>query len=115
VLAIRGALYPLSDSPYWLLAVQCLDGVGAGIFGALFPVVIADLTKGSGRFNTALGMNATAQGLGAALSASLGGIIIVNWGYAAAFEALAFIAAVGLLLYAFLMPETLDSPDPRGA
>jgi MFS family permease len=32
VLALRGALYPLSDNPYWLVGVQLLDGVGAGIF-----------------------------------------------------------------------------------
>ena len=29
-LAIRGALYPLSDNPYWLVSVQLLDGVDAG-------------------------------------------------------------------------------------
>jgi MFS family permease len=51
VLALRGMLYPLSDNPCWLLSVQLLDGVGAGIFGALFPLVVADLTQGTGHFN----------------------------------------------------------------
>jgi MFS family permease len=51
VLAVRGALYPLSDNPYWLVSVQLLDGIGAGIFGALFPLVVADLTRGTGHFN----------------------------------------------------------------
>ena len=51
ILPIRGALYTLSNDPYWLLGVQLLDGVGAGIFGALFPLVVADLTRGTGRFN----------------------------------------------------------------
>jgi len=36
VLAIRGALYPLSDNPYWLVSVQLLDGIGAGIFARCF-------------------------------------------------------------------------------
>ncbi|MFS0736561.1 MFS transporter [Sphingomonas sp. 1P06PA] len=106
VLAARGALYPLSDAPAWLLAVQCLDGVGAGIFGALLPVVIADITRGSGRFNAALGAVSTVQGLGGALSASLAGAVIVAGGYSTSFLTLAAIAALGFVGYALLMPET---------
>lgn len=52
-------LYTVSDDARWLLAVQALDGVGAGIFGALFLIVVADLTRGSGRFNVAQGAVAT--------------------------------------------------------
>jgi hypothetical protein len=106
VLAVRGALYPLSDDPYWLVGVQALDGVGAGIFGALFPVVVADLTRGTGRFNVSQGAIATALGFGAALSASFAGLIVVMAGYSAAFLALAAIAGLGLLIYAAFMPET---------
>ena len=106
VLAGRGALYTVSNDPWWLVGVQALDGVGAGIFGALFPVVIADLTKGTGRFNVSQGAVATAQGLGAALSATLAGAIIVGVGYAASFLTLAAIAGIGLALYAVVMPET---------
>jgi MFS family permease len=106
VLALRGALYVLSDNPWWLLGVQLLDGVGAGIFGTLFPVVVADLTRGTGRFNVSQGAVATAQGLGAALSASLAGAVVVGAGYPAAFLTLGGIAAVGFLGYLLLMPET---------
>jgi MFS family permease len=105
-LAARGALYTFSDNPYWLVGVQALDGVGAGIFGALFPVVIADLTEGSGRFNVSQGAVATTQGLGAALSATLAGSIIVWAGYSASFLTLAAIAGAGLALYVVAMPET---------
>lgn len=108
VLAIRGVLYTFSDSPYYLVAVQLLDGIGAGIYGALMPVIVADLTRGSGRFNVSQGAIATAQGLGAAISATIAGIIIVRFGYAAAFTTLAAIAAVGFVLYLLLMPETRD-------
>lgn len=106
VLAVRGALYPLSDDPYWLVAVQALDGVGAGIFGALFPIVVADLTQGTGRFNACLGAIATALGLGAAMSTSFAGLVVVMAGYSAGFLALATVAAAGLLIYAAFMPET---------
>jgi len=105
-LAARGALYTVSNDPYWLVGVQALDGVGAGIFGALFPVVIADLTEGSGRFNVSQGAVATTQGLGAALSASLAGAIIVWAGYSVSFLTLAAIAAAGFTLYLLAMPET---------
>lgn len=108
VLALRGALYPVSDDPVWLFAVQCLDGVGAGVYGALFPIVVADLTRGTGHFNVSQGAVATAQGLGAALSASIAGLTIVAAGYSAAFLTLSAIAALGFLLYLMLMPETLD-------
>lgn len=106
VLTARGVLYTVSDNAAWLLAVQALDGIGAGIFGALFPIVIADLTRGSGRFNVAQGAVATVQGLGAALSATLAGLIIVAEGYTIAFLTLAVVAGIGFVLYARLMPET---------
>ncbi|MEH3047103.1 MFS transporter [Sphingomonas adhaesiva] len=110
VLAARGLLYTLSDAAPWLLVVQLLDGVGAGIFGALFPVVVASLTRGSGRFNVAQGAVATVQGLGGALSASLAGWLIVTGGYDLAFLTLAVIAGAGLALYVVAMPETADRP-----
>jgi MFS family permease len=109
VLTIRGVLYTVSDSAPWLLAVQALDGVGAGIFGALFPIVIADLTRGTGRFNVAQGAVATVQGLGAALSATVAGVIIVTEGYTIAFWTLAAVAGIGFVLYARFMPETKDA------
>jgi MFS family permease len=111
VLALRGALYPLSDNPYWLVSVQLLDGVGAGIFGALFPLVVADLTRGTGHFNVSQGAIATATGLGGALSAAVAGFIVVAAGYSAAFLFLAGVAAAGLGLFVALMPET----GPRGS
>ena len=106
VLTVRGCLYPLSDNPYWLVGVQLLDGVGAGIYGAVFPVIVADLTRGTGRFNVAQGAIITAQGIGAALSTTLAGIVVVQVGYSAAFLTLAGVAIVGLGLYFFVMPET---------
>jgi MFS family permease len=107
VLTVRGALYPLSDNPYWLVSVQLLDGVGAGIFGALFPLVVADLTRGTGHFNISQGAIATAAGLGGALSTAVAGFIIVKAGYSAAFLFLAVVAGAGLTGFCIMMPETL--------
>ncbi|MEN2396436.1 MFS transporter [Pseudomonas halotolerans] len=114
ILPIRGVLYVLSDDPYWLVAVQLLDGIGAGLFGALFPLVVKDLTQGTGHFNVSLGVLSTVFGLGAALSNSLAGFVVQGAGYSAAFLTLAAIAtlAFGLLL---VMPETFmpeRAPQP---
>jgi hypothetical protein len=85
---------------------ELLDGIGAAIFGALFPLVVADLTHGTGHFNVSQGAIATAAGLGAALSAAVAGFIVVGAGYGAAFLALSAVAAVGLGLFVAMMPET---------
>ncbi len=114
VLTLRGALYPLSDNPYWLVSVQLLDGVGAGIFGALFPLVVADLTRGAGHYNISQGAIATAAGLGGALSTAFAGIIVVRAGYSAAFLFLAAVAGAGLIGFIAMMPETLPHARNRG-
>jgi predicted MFS family arabinose efflux permease len=106
VLPIRGTLYTLSDDKAWLVGVQLLDGVGAGIFGAIFPVIVADLMRNTGRFNVAQGAVITAQSLGAALSTALAGLVVVKAGYSAAFLALGGIAALGFAVCWLALPET---------
>jgi MFS family permease len=109
VLALRGVLYPLSDNPAWLVGVQTLDGIGAGIFGALFPLIVADLTRGTGHFNVSQGAIATAAGVGGALSTAFAGLLVTLAGYSTAFLALAAISAGGFLMFVLLMPETRPS------
>jgi MFS family permease len=106
VLPIRGALYTLSDDKAWLVGVQLLDGAGAGIFGAIFPVIVADLMRSTGRFNVAQGAVITAQSLGAALSTALAGLVVVKAGYSAAFLVLGGIAALGFAVCWLALPET---------
>jgi MFS family permease len=106
ILPIRGALYTLSDNPFWLVGVQLLDGVGAGIFGAIFPVIVADLMRNTGRFNVAQGAVITAQSIGAALSTTLAGFVVVGAGYSAAFISLGLVAAIGAAICICALPET---------
>jgi len=112
ILPLRGLLYTLSDAPYWLVGVQILDGIGAGVFGALFPVVVADLTRGTGRFNVSQGAIATMQGIGAALSTAVAGVVVVHAGYSAAFLTLAGVAGAACALFALAMPETRPETQP---
>jgi len=109
-LPLRGVAYALSDHPVWLIAVQVLDGVGAGIFGVLIVLVVSDLTRGTGRFNLTQGAIATAVSLGAAISNLSAGFVVDAVGYAATFCVLAAIALVALAVFAWGMPETRPEP-----
>jgi MFS family permease len=106
VLPIRGVLYTLSDDHFWLVAVQLLDGVGNGILGAMTPLVVADLMRGTGRYNVSLGAVATVHGMGASLSNTVAGLIVVNAGYSAAFLTLAAVALTTFVIFLVAMPET---------
>ncbi|MGA8655987.1 MAG: MFS transporter [Chthoniobacterales bacterium] len=105
-LPVRCLLYTLSDNPIWLVAVQILDGVGAGVFGIMQTLVIADLTKATGRFNLAQGAIGMAVGIGASSSNLLGGNVVEWMGYQAGFVTMAGIAAVALTVFWIAMPET---------
>lgn len=111
VLPVRGVLYCLSVNPYYLVGVQLLDGIGAGIFGVVSVLVVADLTKGTGRFNLTQGALATATGIGAGLSNVLAGFVVKEAGFDAGFLTLAVIAAGALAFFAFAMPETRAAPE----
>ncbi len=98
ILPIRGILYTMTSSPYALVGIQLLDGIGAGIFGVVGTLVIADLTRGTGRFNLMQGALATATGIGASASNLMTGFVVKAGGYDTGFLVLAAIAAVGTRL-----------------
>jgi MFS family permease len=109
VLPVRAVLYTLTHQTVALVAIQALDGVGAGIFGVVSVLVIADLTRGSGRFNFTLGAISTAVGIGASLSQVIAGSIVHHFGYNAGFLFLAVVAAMAFGILHFFMPETRDT------
>jgi MFS family permease len=109
VLPIRGVLYTLTANTALLVAIQVMDGVGAGIFGVVSVLVIADLTRGTGRFNLTLGAISTAVGIGAALSQVIAGSIVHHAGYRAGFLFLAGVASAALAILYFFMPETRNT------
>jgi MFS family permease len=116
VLPIRGVLYTLTSNIYLLVGIQVLDGIGAAIFGVVSVLVIADLTRGTGRFNLTLGAIATAVGIGAALSQTIAGSIVHHLGDRTGFLFLACVAAAAFAILWLLMPETLDwKRDAPGA
>jgi MFS family permease len=98
--------FALVSSPYLIVAVQVLDGVCAAVLGVVLPLVVADLTRGTGRFNLGLGIVGSAVGIGAALSTTLAGYVMDHFGSSLAFWSLAAVAVGGLGLVWLLLPET---------
>ncbi|HYZ22896.1 MAG TPA: MFS transporter [Rhodopila sp.] len=95
-LPVPAVLYTFSDAPSWLIGVQILDGIGASSWGAITPLIIADLMRGTGRVNVAQDAIMTMQGIGASLGGLAAGEIVDHFGYAAAFFA-SRLAAAGAL------------------
>jgi MFS family permease len=105
-LALRGILFALVTHPYLVVAVQLLDGISAAVLGVMFPLIVADVTRGTGRFNLTLGVVGSAMGIGASLSTLMAGFMIDHAGRSATFVVLAGVAMVGLALVAMVLPET---------
>ncbi len=110
-LSVRGAIFAVTNDPYLLIAAQVLDGISAASLGVLVPLIIADVTRGSGRFNFAQGMIGTAVGIGASFSTTLAGFIADASGAATAFLSLAFVGVAGLIFVFGLVPETRWEPS----
>ena len=105
-LPVRCVLYTLTDNTVLLVSIQILDGIAAGIFGVVSTLVVADLTRGTGRFNLALGAIAAAVGIGAAISQAIVGAIVHHTNYTTGFLSCAAIATAAFALLWFFMPET---------
>jgi MFS family permease len=104
--AVRALLYGFNTDPWFVVGMQTLDGLSSGIFAVAIVVVVADLTKGTGRFNLAQGGIYTTIGLGAALSNLAIGFLANTAGFSIAFFTLFAIAIVGAMWLWFAMPET---------
>jgi len=109
VLPFRGVLYTLTSNTILLVAIQVMDGIGAGIFGVVSVLVIADLTRSTNRFNLTLGAITTAVGIGAALSQVIAGSIVHRVGSSAGFLFLAGVASAAFAILYFFMPETQNT------
>ncbi len=110
-LPIRGLLFAWVTDPEALVVIQILDGITAAVFAVMVPLVVADLTRGTGHFNLGQGIVGTFVGIGASLSATLAGYITDHFGSPAAFMGLAAIATFGFVVAWLLMPETRTTAD----
>jgi MFS family permease len=107
--AARGVLFALVGSPYVIVAVQALDGISAAVLGVTIPLIVADIMRGTGRFNLGLGIVGSAVGIGAAVSTTIAGYVADHFGSSIAFCGLAMIALCGFVPI-WLLPETRQQP-----
>ncbi|MCW8409608.1 MFS transporter [Legionella sp. PATHC035] len=105
-LIVRSLLFSITESSFYLLIIQLLDGISAGIFGVVAVVIVSDLASGTGRFNFLLGTLGLCVGIGSSLSNIIAGFIAKSYGFHVGFISLSFVAAMGLILYTFTMQET---------
>jgi hypothetical protein len=105
-LVVRALLFAFVRDPHLLVFIQVLDGIAASVFGVLVPLVVVDVTYGSGHFNMAQGIVGTATGIGASLSMLFAGYISDHFGGGAAFLGLAAVATAAFGFVWLAMPET---------
>jgi predicted MFS family arabinose efflux permease len=107
-LVLRAIAFASFDSAPLLIAMQILDGIAAGIWDVLVPLMIADLVVGTGRYSLSRGILGTVQGVGGSLSNAASGILVVWLGYGAAFTVLGGFALMACGFVALLRkPETV--------
>jgi MFS family permease len=111
--ALRALLFAMVSSPWVLLPIQLLDGLSAAIIGVMTPLVIADLMRGTGRYNLAQGFAGTAVGVGGALSTGTSGYAVEHFGYATGFLGLAAFGLIGVAVIYWFLPETKPSAPQR--
>jgi predicted MFS family arabinose efflux permease len=109
ILPLRAVLYTLTTHTALLVAIQVTDGIAAAIFGVVSVLVIADLTRGTGRFNLTHGAINTAVGIGAAQSQVIAGSIVHHAGFRAGFLFLAGVALAAFAVLYLFMPETQNT------
>jgi MFS family permease len=105
-LPARAAILALNSDPLVIVAAQMLDGICGAVLGVLVPLSLADIARGTGRFNLAQGIAASATGIGAAASTAVGGYLATRFGSGIAFLGLAGTAAAAFLTLLVAMPET---------
>ena len=103
---IRSGLFAFTADPTLLVLIQMLDGWTAATLGVLTTLVIADLTKGTGRFNLAQGLVGTFSGVGASLSTSVSGFVVERFGQTSGFLTVTAIALIAIAVLWAFMPET---------
>ena len=110
-LTVRALLFAVTINPWLLLFIQLLDGISGSTLGVLTALIVADLTKGTGRFNLAQGFVGTLAGVGASLSTTFFSLVSGNFGDASGFVSIACVALSLVLVVWFWMPETMPSND----
>ncbi len=103
----RAVLFAVAPGPWFLVGVQALDGLTAAVIGIMIPLVVADISRGTGRYNASLGAIGMVSMIGASISTTAIGFLAQRFNFVTGFIALAVAAMLGFLLLWWKMPETV--------
>lgn len=106
VLPVQALSFAFAPGPWFLVGFDLFGGVTAVIIGIMTPLVVADVTRRSGRYNVALGASGMIGGVGATISTTAIGFFAQPLGFTVGFLALAVVAACGLAVVWLFLPET---------
>ncbi len=106
-LPARAILFAIAPGPWFLVGVQVLGGLTAAVIGIMTPLIVADVTRYSGRYNFSLGAVGMVAGIGATISTTAVGFLAQEMGYTIGFAALALVSLVGVAVVWWFMPETM--------
>jgi len=105
----RCLTFAIDLGPWFLVAMQSLAGLTAVVIGIMTPLVVADLTRQSGRYNFTLGAVIMVGSAGAAISTLVSGFAAQWFGFATAFLMLTVVAGGAAALMWLRFPETVES------
>ena len=111
---LRALAFAADSNPYFEAAFQAFDGITAAAFGVLLPLVVADMTHRTGRFNLTIGLVGVLGALGAAVGNLVAGWTADHYGNSVTFLLLGVAGLAAFALVAFKMPETKEVADPLG-
>jgi MFS family permease len=109
VVPVRAGFFALTTDPALLVIIQVLDGLTGATLGVLTALIIADLTRGTGRFNLAQGLVGTVSGIGASLSTSISGLAVEKFGQTVSFSSVTAVSLIAVAILWIFMPETKPS------
>jgi len=116
ILPVRGLLAWGFPSVWANIPVQVLDGIAAGALGVATPLMVERFARGTGRYNLALGLVLTLQGVGAALSAGVANAVVGARGhFGLAFAVLAGCALLAMPVFMLAQRANARESAPRSA
>ncbi|QDY42995.1 MFS transporter [Candidatus Pantoea soli] len=99
LLPVRAMLAASFTGTLAMVPVQVMDGLAAGILGVAVPGYIVTLLRGTGHVNAGQSAVMLMQGVGAAFSPALTGMIASRYSWGVAFTVLSVIALMALALW----------------
>jgi len=98
IIVLLNELWP---NKYALMSTQLLDGIGAGTFGLSLPLVVNQLTEGSGRFSFTFGVMLSLHMSASALSNLIAGYVVTYMSYLVGFITLGVMGSISIVFMAF--------------